>query len=178
LTKRLARGVGLPLVALLLGALPLQAVPLPAAPQLLANGAYGSTLMNLIRGAKRRITCVFYLFRTGSSAGNQPRAVAAELIAARRRGVEVTVVLDGGQPVGSENRATARLLSRGGVRVLFPGAAGVTTHAKAVSIDDRYLLIGSHNLTQSALTHNNELSLVIDSPQLAGQVRGYLERLR
>jgi phosphatidylserine/phosphatidylglycerophosphate/cardiolipin synthase-like enzyme len=177
LTKRLARGVGFALVALLLGALPLPAVPIPTAPQLVVNGTYGSTLMNLIRGAKRRITCVFYLFRTGSSAGNQPRAVAAELIAARRRGVEVTVVLDGGRSVGSENRATARLLSRGGIRVLFPGA-GVTTHAKAVSIDDRYLLIGSHNLTQSALTLNNELSLVIDSPQLAGQVRGYLERLR
>jgi phosphatidylserine/phosphatidylglycerophosphate/cardiolipin synthase-like enzyme len=170
--------VSLVLVALLLGTLTLQAgeIPIPGQAQLLENGAYGTALVNRIHGAKRRVICAFYLFRIGESAGNRPRAVAAELIAARRRGVEVTVILEGGKGVGAGNRATGNLLSQGGVRVLFP-AAGVTTHAKAVSIDDRYVMIGSHNLTQSALKHNNELSLVLDSPQLAVQVRRYLEQL-
>ena len=165
------------LLALLLGTQPLLAAAVPDEPQLLENGAYQRALLDRIRGAKRRIICVFYLFRTGASAGNRPRAVASELIAAQRRGVEVTVVLEGGRPVALENRATARILSRGGVRVLFP-AGGATTHAKAVAFDDRYLLIGSHNLTQSALAHNNELSVVLDSPQLAAELRRYLERLK
>lgn len=60
--------------------------------------------------------------------------------------------------------------------MLFP-AAGVTTHAKAVAIDDRYLLMGSHNLTQSALKYNNELSLGLDSPRLAAKTRRYLRQL-
>jgi len=169
--------VSLVLVALLLSTLPLRAGDVPGQAQLLENGAYGTALTDRIKGAKRRIICAFYLFRTGKSAGNRPRAVAAELIAASRRGVEVTVILEGGKPVGTENRATARLLSQGGVRVLFP-TRRVTTHAKAVSIDDRYALIGSHNLTQSALLHNNELSVMLDSPPLAAKVRGYLEQLK
>ena len=173
-----ARGVScLLLAASLLGALPLQAAAIAGEPQLLENGAYATALLDRIRSAKRRIICVFYLFKIVDSPGNRPRAVASELIAAQRRGVEVTVVLEGDKTVGKDNRATARVLSRGGVRVLFPATA-VTTHAKTVSIDDRYVLVGSHNLTQSALTRNNELSVLLDAPQLAARVRGYLERLR
>ena len=159
-------------------ALPVQAAALPpGAPQLLENGAYGTVLLDRIHGAKRRIICVFYLFRIGKSAENQPRAVASALIAAQRRGVEVTVILEGGKLVEKENRTATRLLAQGGVRVVF-APAGVTTHAKAVGIDDRFVLIGSHNLTQAALRHNNELSVLLDSPQLAARLRNYLERLK
>jgi len=169
--------VSLLLLALALGALPLQAGNLPSEPQLLENGVYGSTLINRIHSAKRRIICVFYLFRITDSPRNLPRAVAGELIAAQRRGVDVTVVLEAGKLVEKENRAATRLLAQGGVRVVF-APAGVVTHAKAVCIDDRYLLIGSHNLTQSALTHNNELSVLLDSPLLAAKLRAYLDRLK
>ena len=164
------------LLALCLGTLPLQAGSSPGEPQLLENGVYGSTLINRIHHAKRRILCVFYLFRVTDFPGNLPRAVASELIAAQRRGVEVTVILEAGKLVEKDNRNATRLLAQGGVRVVF-APAGVTTHAKAVCIDDRYVLIGSHNLTQSALKHNNELSLLLDSPQLAARLRDYLERL-
>jgi phosphatidylserine/phosphatidylglycerophosphate/cardiolipin synthase-like enzyme len=177
LNRGLARGVSLVLLAFCLGALPLQAGTLPGEPQLLENGAYGSTLIHHIHQAKRRIICAFYLFRITPSPGNLPRAVASELIAAQRRGVDVTVILEGGKQVEKENRGATRLLAQGGVRVVF-ASPGVTTHAKAACIDDRYVIIGSHNLTQSALTRNNELSVLIDSPQLAAKMKVYLDRLR
>jgi phosphatidylserine/phosphatidylglycerophosphate/cardiolipin synthase-like enzyme len=168
--------VGLLLLVLAGGALPLRAGALSSEPQLLENGAYGSTLINHIHNAKRRILCAFYLFKITESSGNLPRAVAAELVAAQRRGVDVTVILEGGKQVEKENRSATRILAQGGVRVIF-SPAGVTTHAKAISIDDRYVLLGSHNLTQSALTRNNELSILLDSPQLAARMNTYLERL-
>jgi phosphatidylserine/phosphatidylglycerophosphate/cardiolipin synthase-like enzyme len=43
-------------------------------------------------------------------------------------------------------------------------------------IDKRYIFLGSHNLTQGALKYNNELSVLIDSPEMAAEVRAYLER--
>jgi phosphatidylserine/phosphatidylglycerophosphate/cardiolipin synthase-like enzyme len=177
LTGKLARLAGAVLLALAIGALPLRAGSIPGEPQLLENGAYGSTLINQIHHAKRRILCAFYLFKITDSPRNLPRAVAGELIAAQRRGVEVTVILDAGKMIEKENRAATRLLAQGGVRVIF-SPAGVTTHVKAVSIDDRYVLIGSHNLTQSALCRNNELSVLIDSPRVAAGMKAYLDRLR
>ncbi|WP_183354446.1 phospholipase D-like domain-containing protein [Geomonas silvestris] len=164
------------LLALCLTALPAHGqTPLPE-PQLLENGSYGPVLIQKIQQAKRRIICVFFLFKIADSPRSLPRAVASELIAAQRRGVDVTVVLDATRQTQADNRNATRLLAQGGVRVVF-APAGSTTHAKAVAIDERYVIVGSHNLTQSALTRNNELSLLIDSPTLAARMQRYLQRL-
>jgi phosphatidylserine/phosphatidylglycerophosphate/cardiolipin synthase-like enzyme len=78
--------------------------------------------------------------------------------------------------LGEENRHTAAYLSREGVKVFFDSPS-IVTHAKVAVIDGRYVYLGSHNLTQSALRHNNELSVRIDSPEMAAEVTSYLERL-
>ena len=44
-------------------------------------------------------------------------------------------------------------------------------------IDGRYVYIGSHNFTQSALKYNHELSVMIDSPELSAEVTSYLNNL-
>ncbi len=172
--KALAAGVLWTLVALPLCVPPAGAQGLPARAQLLENGAYGGALITRIREAKRRIICAFYLFKSGENRGNLPAAVAGELIEARRRGVEVTVILDMGKSQRLENRVAAGMLARNGVKVVFASRRR-TTHVKAVVVDDRWVMIGSHNLTQSALAHNNELSVLLDSPEVAAQTRRYLE---
>ena len=172
------RGVGIALAALFLCTLPAPGLSQPErTATLLENGAYGGALTGRIREAKRRIICAFYLFKVGDGRGNQPAAVAAELVRASQRGVEVTVILDPGRTSQLENRVAAGMLARNGVRVRFTSRHR-TTHVKAISIDDRFALIGSHNLTQSALAHNNELSVLLDSPELALRVRRYLEGIR
>jgi len=175
--KAWARGSLWLFLALCLTPLPVRAENLVPEPQLLENGSYGPVLLTKIHQAKRRILCVFFLFKITDSPRSLPRAVASELIAAQRRGVDVTVVLDATRQTQQDNRNATRILAQGGVRVVC-APAGTTTHAKAIAIDDRYVIIGSHNLTQSALTRNNELSLLVDSPQLAARMRRYLERLR
>jgi phosphatidylserine/phosphatidylglycerophosphate/cardiolipin synthase-like enzyme len=147
---------------------------------LLANSAYGEALLEGIRGARTSIIGSFYLFKISDSRNNKPRKIAEELGRAARRGVRVTMILEqdsgSGDRLNEENRATAAFLSREGVKVVFDSPA-VVTHAKAAVIDGRYVYLGSHNLTQSALRHNNELSVRIDSPELAAEVIAYLKRL-
>ena len=176
MTKILTRGVWWALCALLLAAHPLPAQAPPDRTELLENGAYSGALRTRLRQSKRRIICAFYLFKLAERGRNLPAAVAAELIAARQRGVEVTVILDQGRSARLENREAASLLAQNGVKVRFASRRR-TTHVKAVVIDDRYVLVGSHNLTQSALAHNNELSLLLDSPELAARVTRYLEAI-
>jgi phosphatidylserine/phosphatidylglycerophosphate/cardiolipin synthase-like enzyme len=48
---------------------------------------------------------------------------------------------------------------------------------KVVVVDGRFTLLGSHNFTQSALRYNHELSVLVDSPCLAGRVLLYLRRI-
>jgi phosphatidylserine/phosphatidylglycerophosphate/cardiolipin synthase-like enzyme len=52
-----------------------------------------------------------------------------------------------------------------------------TTHTKLAVIDGRYTFIGSHNMTQSALKHNNELSVLIDSQAVADKTLNYIKGL-
>lgn len=153
---------------------------LPAQVTLLRNSDYAPALMAGIREARKSIVVTMFLFKMTDSPGNLPRKVAEELVRARGRGVEVTVLLEQndrpGDSLNDENRATAQLLKRGGVKVFFD-TPRVTTHVKAVVIDGRWVYLGSHNMTQSALRHNNELSLRIDSRELAAEITGFLDRL-
>ncbi|WP_243372067.1 phospholipase D-like domain-containing protein [Geotalea sp. SG265] len=147
---------------------------------LLRNQEYDDALLKAVGDARRSVIFSFYLFKIAESRNNRPRAIAAELIKAARRGVEVTVILerntDARDKLNDENRQTAALLTRGGVRVFFD-APGITSHLKTAVIDSRYVFIGSHNLTQSALQYNNELSVMIDSPEMAAEIQAYLNRL-
>lgn len=148
---------------------------------ILRNQEYAEALVTGIREARTSIICSFYLFKVSDNRGNQPRRVAEELIRASRRGVEVSVILEKqearkGDSLNDDNRATAALLSSGGVRVYFDSPR-VTTHTKAAVIDNRFVYLGSHNLTQGALRHNNELSVLLDAPAMAAEVRAYLDRL-
>jgi phosphatidylserine/phosphatidylglycerophosphate/cardiolipin synthase-like enzyme len=140
---------------------------------------YVDALLSGIRDARASILCSFYLFKISDGGDNLPRRIAEELILARKRGVKVAVILEKSgredDPIDADNRRTASLLSQGGVRVHFDSPR-VTTHNKVVVIDNRHVYLGSHNLTQAALRHNKELSLRIESPELASELLSYLER--
>jgi phosphatidylserine/phosphatidylglycerophosphate/cardiolipin synthase-like enzyme len=151
-----------------------------AGTRLLPNRDYGEALLQAVRNSRRDIRCSYFLFKISGARGNMPRRIAEELVRARRRGVDVTVVLerDNGRAGGvtADNRETAAFLTAAGVRVYFDSPS-VVTHAKCAVIDGRYVFLGSHNLTQAALRHNNELSVVIDSPEMAAEVASYMDRL-
>ena len=147
---------------------------------LLKNRQYQEALTTGIRSARKSVLCCFYLFKATDTNNNMPRRIIEELVKAARRGVDVTVILERNRKhddnLNRDNLHTAALLSRGGVKVFFDSPK-VTTHAKVAVIDRRYVYLGSHNLTQSALTHNNELSVLIDSPAMAGEIISYLQKL-
>jgi len=46
-----------------------------------------------------------------------------------------------------------------------------------VVIDRRLILLGSHNFTQSALKYNNEISILLDSPDMAEDTRNYILKI-
>jgi phosphatidylserine/phosphatidylglycerophosphate/cardiolipin synthase-like enzyme len=147
---------------------------------LLKNRDYAEAFIRGIREARSSIVISTYLFKVADAANNVPRRIAEELINARRRGVAVTVILESSADrtdnLNRENHHAADILARGGVKVFFDSPR-ITSHAKVAVIDGRYVYLGSHNLTQGALVHNNELSVFVDSPEMAAEVRSYLDRL-
>jgi phosphatidylserine/phosphatidylglycerophosphate/cardiolipin synthase-like enzyme len=152
----------------------------PGKTTLLVNREYADSLLAGLRKARSSIIVSCYLFKITKFPDNIPRRVADELIRARQRGVDVTVILEQSRDerdfLNRENRATAAILSQKGIAVRFDSLRK-TSHAKVVVIDDRVVFLGSHNLTHSALSRNNELSVRIDSPEMARQIKSYLGQL-
>lgn len=148
--------------------------------ELLKDREYFETLLGTIKGAKSEIVMAFFLFKTNGYKSNYPDILLNYLIKAAKRGVRIRVLLEKGKSITSQvdknNRETALRLREGGIDVSFD-TPRTTTHTKVVVIDRRYTFLGSHNLTASALKYNRELSLLVDSPELAMETLKYINNL-
>lgn len=148
-----------------------------AAVTLLKDSEFVGALLTSIRTARKNIVCSYYLFVVHGK--SESETVLEELVRARRRGVMVRVILEKTRQkdrLNEENLHTAALLARGGIKVFFDDP-DVVTHLKVTVIDSRYVFLGSHNLTVGALRYNNELSVLIDSPEIASETLTYLNQL-
>lgn len=147
--------------------------------KLLLDRDYFTALLDGVDRARSEIFLSTYLFRTIENAKGYPEAVLKRLLTAAHRGVRVDVVLERNQnadDLSRNNAETAERLKQGGIRICMDAPDRVT-HTKLVVIDRRYLLIGSHNLTQAALKFNHEASVWIDSAPLAEEALGYMKSL-
>ena len=96
-----------------------------------------------------------------------------ELVMARRRGVDVRIVIpmetDHG-PINRSNVLAANLMLKHGIRVfIYPGFS----HVKA-AIYDGWVCVGSANFDRLSLHINRELNIASSAPEIADQL---LERL-
>lgn len=145
--------------------------------RMLADGAYFEELAKAVGHAEKEIIMAFYLFKTNGYRGNYPDRLLEGLVKAAKRGVHVRVILertdDDDSSINRINLATAARLRTQGIDVRFDSPS-VTTHVKMVIIDERWTFVGSHNMTNSALKYNHEMSLLVESPEIAKSAAAYL----
>jgi phosphatidylserine/phosphatidylglycerophosphate/cardiolipin synthase-like enzyme len=143
---------------------------------LLRDGEFYPSLTAAIDGAKEEVVISTFIFITRGKASNLADRMRDTLIQAAGRGVTVRVLLevnDQGDWLSAGNRETGRRLAEAGVVVTYDDPRRMS-HAKVAVIDRRLTFIGSHNLSDSALKYNQELSVLIDSPETADAVLEYL----
>lgn len=151
--------------------------------ELVVDEQYFEVAKKLIREAKSSIRIMMFEMGYYERHPNSPsNLLIRELIEARKRGVQIEVILEVGEGEGKEktterNRETGRILSEGGVRVIFDSILR-TTHAKWMLIDEERALIGSTNWTYHALTQNHEVSVLIRSKELAKALKDYFNQVK
>jgi phosphatidylserine/phosphatidylglycerophosphate/cardiolipin synthase-like enzyme len=92
--------------------------------------------------------------------------IAAALIAAYRRGVDVRVIID--RQHAFEKGGMMPALAQAGIPVSVDPIAGLA-HSKVMIIDDRIVITGSYNFTESAAHRNAENLLVVSDATLAAR---------
>lgn len=144
---------------------------------LLTNEDYFPALLKAIDEAQSEIFISIFSFKVGMHKNNYPARILGHLTKAVKRGVKVAVILETtskhGDELTAQNRQTGKLLEEKGVKVYYDNPK-TTTHTKLIVIDEGLVILGSHNWTQSALKHNNEISILLDRPDLAFRARNYM----
>ena len=144
---------------------------------LLTNKDYFPALIKAIDDARDEIFISIFSFKVGAHKDSYPDQVVLHLSQAVRRGVKVKVILENtgnrDQKLDEQNQRTKNNLEEKGVKVYLDSPKR-TTHTKLIVIDQKMVLLGSHNLTSAALKYNNEVSILLENPALAKSARDYM----
>ena len=150
---------GLIILPLLLGSSPLvaQSGPKDLHAFFSPNGGCTDAVISALGDAKKTVLVQAYSFTSA--------AIAGALVEAKKRGVDVQVILDKSQR--TEKYSGATFLANGGIPV-FIDADHKIAHNKVMVIDSQTVITGSFNFTKSAETGNAEnVLLILHAPELA-----------
>jgi phosphatidylserine/phosphatidylglycerophosphate/cardiolipin synthase-like enzyme len=158
------------------------AIGLPAEDvQVVLDAQYFQIAKKMIQEAKHSIQVMMFEMGYYDRNPNTPsNLLIQELINAKKRGVKVEVILEvreGEDRTAKRNRHTGKILSDGGVEVIYDSLFK-TTHAKLMVVDGKLTLLGSTNWTYYALTNNNEASVLIRSQEVARALQDYFDRVK
>ena len=158
------------------------AIGLPAEDvQLVTDTQYFQTAQRIIREAKTTIhVMMFEMGYYDEHPNTLSNLLIKELIDAKKRGIRVEVILDvreGEDRTTKRNRRTGKILSEGGVEVIYDSLSK-TTHAKLMIVDGRFTLVGSTNWTHYALTNNHEVAVLVKSKEVAKEMIDYFNRVK
>lgn len=149
--------------------------------QLVTDGQYLQVAQKIIKEAKNSIQVMMYEMGYYDKYPNtSSNLLIKELIDAKKRGVNVEVILEVSKEedrTTKRNRHTGKILSDGGVQVIYDSPAR-TTHAKLMVVDGQLALSGSTNWTYNALTSNNEVCFLIRSKELARALIDYFGKVK
>lgn len=115
-----------------------------------------NAVLPLIRGAKKYIYIPTFVLTENR--------VTEELINAKKRGVDVKIIIDALN--ASSRYSKHQILRNSGVLVKTENYAG-KMHSKSMIVDDEYVLIGSMNFSYSGENKNDENLVVIRDTEMA-----------
>ena len=143
---------------------------------LLPNREYFPLVKRFIESANDTVYVAMYVMKYDVDERDDPVNMLLDaLVDAERRGLDVRVLVD--DPTKRSYADTIGFLKNHSIPVRLDRSSGTTTHVKLVIIDSKYVLLGSHNWTESALTRNNEYSVLIISRYYAQKAMLYFEEL-
>ncbi|OGG96577.1 MAG: hypothetical protein A2508_05445 [Candidatus Lambdaproteobacteria bacterium RIFOXYD12_FULL_49_8] len=149
------------------------------APILLVGPKLLPRLLQSIEGAKEKVVIQTYVFRLGKNSSSSTRQLLKALEQAAKRGVTVEIYLEQESghksDLNRENRKIARRLEAAGGKVKFDRPER-RSHAKTAVIDGRSCMVGSHNLTDSALRFNFEASLWLESESVCQELETEIKK--
>ncbi len=137
---------------------------------------YKSLIQDLRRANSSIVVAMYLMIYDPDDPVDYANDLIRELVEARKRGVNITVILEYRTYRGylDENLETYHYLKAHNITVILDNDTE-TDHMKIVIIDEKIVYLGSHNWTESGLCYNHEVSVKIISKELAKALEEYVE---
>lgn len=154
----------------------------------ISGSKYFPAVREAIANAGKSITAVMFLIELPQSeANNKTQQLVDELIKAQKRGVKVEVILDQNVDFVNQRHESDWLgkvrsfraykqLKEAGVAVHYDEIS-TYTHAKAIVIDEKIVILGSTNWTQTSLERSVETNVLVESEEAAKSYLEYFETI-
>jgi cardiolipin synthase A/B len=139
--------------------------------RLVTDKAALSTIVALVNGAQSSLQMVELEFPPGWA----PDQVGVALASAVKRGVKVQVLIENADEV-ADNAPRLEVLLASGVDAKM-NSGSRTLHTKLVVADRTKALVGSSNLSISALNYNHEANVALEGAALVEPYADYADRL-
>ncbi|AFJ90393.1 Plasmid conjugative transfer endonuclease (plasmid) [Burkholderia sp. KJ006] len=131
------------------------------------EGTARSLVLDIINDARASVRVMAYTFTAPD--------IARALVAAKRRGVDVRVVVDAGESHGKAAVAAMNLLVNAGIPVRINDQYKIL-HDKVLIVDGKHVETGSFNFSAAAERTNSENAVVLwNRPDLAKQYSQHWE---
>lgn len=125
-----------------------------------------SQILKAINEAKTSIMLLGYSFTS--------KPITNALIQAKKRGVNIRIVLDHGQKSQKHSKEIIHILGKENISLRFDHSVKIA-HNKVMIIDNHLTLTGSYNWTHSAEFNNAENLIFIESQEIAKKYLDYFE---
>lgn len=124
--------------------------------QIIIGREFSKVVTQLIKEAKQSVKILAYDWRWyPTDIGSSIQKFNLEILHAVNRGVDINVLLNGDGVFDDYVRKNIKIKRVHTKRIM---------HIKLIIIDEKTLVIGSHNLTKNAFELNHEMSVVLDDP--------------
>ena len=147
------------------------------------NREYGNAVRELIQKSKKSLAIMLYQARFYPEYPDTlTNYLVHDLIAAKQRGVDVKIVVDTGdwnpQQKNEYNTDFVDRLTTSGIEI-WEDSPEEVSHQKVICIDDDITVVSSNNWLYYSIAKNNEVAVVIYSPQVNQWFRDYFaERVK
>jgi len=148
--------------------------PISLSAEVLFGKDYQQTLHKYLIQAKDSIIIAMYFIIIEPEGDGPVNELVNDLIAAKKRGVKVKVILEDSKL--KESRLAYQKLKENNIPVYFDTPSNLL-HIKGVAIDGRYLFLGSANWSRAAIEDNYEATYFKDSPPDARAFKKYVENI-
>lgn len=143
------------------------------------NRGYFPIMKEYVSKAKKKIALIFYGMKAYPGKSNEVTDFIDDLIAARKRGVNVRVLLEKSsydEKLNHGNEESINYLKSNGIDAKFDSPQKIT-HAKLILVDNTAVGVGSANFALSGFKFYNEACAVTTEPETIKYFWNYFENL-